>query len=218
MITEGRVKLRGKVVTELGTKADPEKDSIKVDGKVISIAGPRKYILLNKPQGYISAASDPGKRPVVTDLIKKVRVRLYPIGRLDFDAEGVLILTNDGEMTNRLIHPKYKVEKRYLAKVKGVPSEKAIARLRAGVRLEDGKTLPAKASLTRKTKENSWVDLTVTEGRNHLIKRMCMAVGHPVLRIKRTEFAGLGLSGLKPGESRPLTSKELKKIRKVAGL
>ena len=135
----------GKKITLLGTKADPLKDRIEVDGKQLNPSGPKIYILLYKPKGTISSANDPEGRAIVTDLVKKtIKTRLYPVGRLDYDAEGVLLLTNDGELTTKLIHPKYAIEKKYLVKVKGVPSEKTLAKLKGGVRLEDGLTNPAR--------------------------------------------------------------------------
>ena len=214
MILQGRVRVNGAVVTRLGVTVDPEKDAVEVDGKVIT--GKKTdavYILLYKPRGYISAVEDPLGRPVVVDLLKKVRTRVYPVGRLDYDAEGVLLLTNDGEFSNSLIHPSFAVPKKYLVKVKDVPSEEDLKRLEKGVRLPDGKTLPARARLIRQTKENSWIELTVTEGRYRLVKRMCLEVGHPVAKLKRVEFAGLGLGGLKPGDYRPLTPVEIKRLK-----
>ncbi|MEK7773412.1 MAG: pseudouridine synthase, partial [Deltaproteobacteria bacterium] len=181
--------MNGKVVAELGAKADPATDRIEVDGKNLSFKGPLVYMLLNKPKGYISAVTDPLKRPVVIDLLK-TRERVFPVGRLDYDAEGALILTNDGELTNRLIHPKFKVPKKYLVKVRDVPTEEDLLKLKNGVYLDDGRTLPADVRFVRKTQENSWIEITVTEGRNRLVKRMCMAIGHPVAKLKRMEFAG----------------------------
>lgn len=204
-------------MTELGTKVDPLRDSIKIDGRVIRGESDKVYILLYKPRGYISALSDPLKRPVVTDLVKNVRQRIYPVGRLDYDAEGALILTNDGELSNRLIHPKFGIPKKYLVKVKDVPSPADIKRLEDGVYLEDGKTMPAKARLVRQTKENSWIELTVSEGRNRLVKRMCMAVGHPVAKLKRVEFAGIKLDIPNPGAYRFLTVKEVERLKELAG-
>jgi pseudouridine synthase len=211
MIQEGRVKVGGKVVCLLGTKADPLKDRIEVDGKPLHASGPKKYILLYKPKNVISSVSDPEGRPVVCDLVKKaVKGRLYPVGRLDYDAEGVLILTNDGEITTKLIHPKYGVKKKYLVKVKGIPSAAALSKIRNGISLDDGLTAPARARFVRSTQQkNSWIEITVTEGRNRLIKRMCMAIGHPVAKLKRVEFAGLNLKGLKGAEFRALTEKEI---------
>lgn len=201
------------VVDRLGTKVDPEKDVIEVDGRNITSKGPRIYILLNKPKGYISAISDPLKRPVVTDLVGNISLRLFPVGRLDYDAEGVLLLTNDGEFSNRLIHPRFDVPKKYLVKVKDVPEKSDLEKLEHGVYLEDGKTRPAKTRFIRKTQENSWIELTVFEGRNRLVKRMCMAIGHPVAKLKRIEFAGIKLGSLKPGEFRLLTKKEVEALK-----
>lgn len=217
MIEEGRVKVGGKVVTLLGTKADPVRDRIEVDGKPLHANGPKKYILLYKPKSVISSVSDPEGRPVVTDIVKKaVKARLYPVGRLDYDAEGVLILTNDGELTTKLIHPKYEVKKKYLVKVKGIPSAATLSRIRTGVKLEDGLTAPAGARFVRSTKQkNSWIEITVTEGRNRLIKRICMAIGHPVAKLKRVEFAGLNLKGLTGGEFRELSEKEIAWLKKL---
>ncbi len=210
------MKVGGKVITLLGTKADPLKDRIEVDGKPLNPSGKKFYILLYKPKGVISSSSDPEGRPVVTDLVKKAtKARLYPIGRLDFDAEGVLLLTNDGELTTKLIHPKYAIEKKYLVKVRGVPTEKTLAKLRAGVRLEDGLTAPAKVRFVRATKENSWIEIVVTEGRNHLIKRMCLAVRHPVSKLKRVEFAGLDLRGLKSSEFKILNDREVARLKSL---
>ncbi len=198
----------------LGDKADPLLDSIEVDGKRLSPGGePLCYILLNKPKGYICSLHDPEGRPLVIDLLKKIKARVYPVGRLDYDAEGVLLLTNDGGLSNTLMHPAYSAPKTYLVKVRDVPDEKDMKKLRNGVTLPDGKTLPAKVRLVRKTKENSWLEIIVTEGRNRLIKRMCMAVGHPVNKIKRIDFAGIGLGGLEPGQFRHLTKKEVQGLK-----
>ncbi|HLC17649.1 MAG TPA: pseudouridine synthase, partial [Thermodesulfobacteriota bacterium] len=214
MILEGRVSVNGVTVTELGTKVDPFRDDVMVDGR--RIGGGRReptYILLNKPRGHISAASDPLGRPVVVDLVKDIGTRVFPVGRLDYDAEGVLLLTNDGELSNRLIHPRYRVPKKYLVKVKDVPTEGDLEKLEKGVMLDDGKTLPAKARLVKETGKNSWIELVVTEGRNRLVKRMCAKIGHPVSKIKRTGFAGIALKGLKPGEWRLLTPGEVAMLK-----
>lgn len=206
------------MVDQLGARVDPEKDVIEVDGKNITSKGPRVYILLNKPKGYISAVSDPFKRPVVTDLITKAPAKVFPVGRLDWDAEGVLLLTNDGELSNRLIHPRHSVPKKYLVKVKDVPDKSDLEKLEKGVYLEDGRTPPAKVQFIRKTKENSWIELTVFEGRNRLVKRMCMAVGHPVAKLKRIEFAGIGLEkNLRTGGYRFLTLKEVERLKALYG-
>ncbi|MFQ5442423.1 MAG: pseudouridine synthase [Thermodesulfobacteriota bacterium] len=215
LITGGRVKVNGAVVVKLGTRVDPRADVIEVDGKKIyRDAGPRVYLLLNKPRGVISSAYDPLGRPVVTDIVKGYKKRLFPVGRLDWDAEGALVLTNDGELTNRLIHPGFSVPKKYLVKVKGLPSEKELKKIEKGVFLSDGKTLPARVRFIKETRENSWIEIVVTEGRNRLIKRLLLAVGHPVLKLKRTEFAGLKVGKLKTGSFRALREREVERLKK----
>ena len=206
------------VVRELGAKADLDVDKIAVDG--IGLTNPKKeqmvYLLLNKPKGYISSVTDPLGRPVVTDIVSGVvKWRVWPVGRLDFDAEGVLLLTNDGELANKLIHPKFKVPKKYLVKVRGIPVQAVLDKLEKGVRLEDGMSLPAKARLIRTTTGNSWIELTVFEGRNRLVKRMCKAVGHPVQKLQRISFAGIRLGSLKAGAWRSLTLREVEDLRRV---
>lgn len=211
----------------MGAKADPEKDRIAVDGRVITPIsalplkggglgwGSKIYILLNKPKGCISAVSDPEGRPTVIDLVKKIKTRVFPVGRLDYDAEGVLLLTNDGELANKLIHPRYKIPKKYFVKVSDVPDDKDIAKLKKGIYLEDGRTLPAEAKFIKATKTNSWIELTVYEGRNRLVKKMCFAIGHSVLKIQRMEFAGIKLGRLKAGDFRMLTRSEVEKLKRL---
>ena len=218
MITEGRVRVDGKVVTKLGTKIDLTTEKLEVDRKKISSNKPDPtYILLYKPKGYISALTDPQQRPVVIDLIKKkFKRRIYPVGRLDYDAEGVLLLTDDGDLSYRLTHPKHEVDKTYLVKVRNIPSETAIKKLRRGVYLEDGRTRPSKVRFVKETKENAWLEITVSEGRNRLIKRMCASIGHPVSKLKRTVFAGIKLTRLKSGEFRFLTEREVDRLQELA--
>ena len=209
------------MVTELGTKADPEKDRITVDGRLLSHAQEKSekvYILLNKPKGYISTVSDPQGRPTVIDLVKKIKTRMFPVGRLDYDAEGALLFTNDGELANKLIHPKYHIPKKYLVKVSDAPDQKDISKLKKGVYLEDGRTLPAEAKFIKSTKTNSWIELTVYEGKNRLVKRMCFAIGHSVLKLQRTEFAGIKLGSLKPGDFRTLTMDEVERLKKIVSV
>jgi pseudouridine synthase len=215
MILSGRVLVNRQVVLELGTRADPAVDRIEVDGELISLKGPLVYFLINKPKGCISALYDPQQRPLVIDLLKRIKQRVFPVGRLDYDSEGVLLLTNDGELSNKLMHPRYRVEKRYLVKVSDVPDAKDLKKLEQGVFLSDGRTRPAKVRFVRSTKENSWIEIIVTEGRNRLIRRMCERVGHSVAKLKRTEFAGIGLGGLKSGEFRALTSEEIKHLKSI---
>jgi len=199
-------------IAETGAKVDPYVDKIVVDGMAVPKPSRRKtYILLNKPKSVISSLSDPEGRPVVTDFIKTEK-RVFPVGRLDYDAEGVLLMTDDGELANRLIHPRYGVAKRYLVKVRNLPSPETLERLREGVHIEGGKTRPARVKFIRKTEANAWLEIIVSEGRNRLIKKMCMAVGHPVTKLKRVEFAGIGIGSLKPGECRRLTEHEVERL------
>lgn len=212
LIQEGKVSVDGRVVMQLGSLADPEKNKIRVNGKLISGNKEKIYILLNKPHNYITSLEDPQDRPKVIDLLKKVHVRVFPVGRLDFDAEGLLLLTNDGPLMQRLLHPSFSVPRTYLAKVKGVPDVPAIKKLRAGIHLSDGITAPAKVALISKTKNNSWARITVTEGRNKLVKRMFAEVGHPVLKLKRITFGPFSLGHLKPGDYAIVPAAEIKKL------
>ena len=212
LIQEGRVSVDGCIITKLGTLADLEKNKIRVDGKLITGNKEKIYILLNKPQNYITSLDDPQDRPKVIDLLKKVHVRVFPVGRLDFDAEGLLLLTNDGVLAQRLLHPSFSVPRTYLVKVKGVPDTMTIKKLRSGIHLPDGITSPAKVVLFATTKNNSWARVTVTEGRNKLIKRMFSNVGHPVLKLKRITFGPFSLGSLKPGDYTFLPVGEVKKL------
>lgn len=214
-MVEGRVKLNGDVTTELGTKADPETDIIEVDGVKLKGSETKVYFLLYKPRSVISAVSDPRHRKTVSDIVKCPGARLFPVGRLDYDAEGVILMTNDGEITEKLIHPKYGVEKTYLVKVKGVPDKKKLARLCSGVRLEDGFASAEGAHFVKETSSNSWIELTLTEGRNHIVKRMCLAIGHPVMKLRRIAFAGITLWGLSPGKYRALNAKEVARLKDI---
>jgi len=184
---------------------------IRVDGNTISTEKTFCYIALYKPAEYVTTMSDPQKRPTVVDLTRDVHERVYPVGRLDYDAEGLLLLTNDGEFANVLLHPRYQVARTYLVKVKGQPSAESIQRLRGGIPLPDGKTMPARVSFVEATRNNSWIRITVSEGRNRLIKRMFEAVGHRVLKLKRIQFGPFTVGSLKPGEYRILAPDEVKK-------
>jgi len=206
---EGRVKVNGVVVTNLGFKADPRKDHIRVNGKPIGTFQPKAYLLLNKPRGCVTTLDDPLGRPTIRDFLHGEKKRVYPVGRLDFDSEGLLILTNDGEFHHRLTHPKYGIPRTYLVKVKGIPDPGAMRRIRDGVVLEGGITLPAKVHLVKRLKRNSWMRLTVYEGRNKLIKRMCDAISHPVIRLRRIRYGSLNLGDLKLGKYRYLTPEEI---------
>ena len=214
-ILAGRVKVNGKIVTELGTKADPEKDTILVDGKRIEPKQPRIAVLLNKPDGYITSLRDPEGRPTVTRLVDTLPVRLYPVGRLDFHTEGLLILTNHGDLAQSIEHPSHAIEKVYAAKVKGVPADIALEHLRKGIYLDGKKTLPAKIRVVE-TRKNAWLEITIREGRQNQIRKMFEIIHHPVLRLKRVAIGFLRDDRLKSGEYRFLTQQEIKKFLSMA--
>lgn len=216
LIRQGKVKVNCETVTELGTKVSSG-DRIEVDGVPIAKEEP-VYFLLYKPSGVISAVSDDKGRKVVTDYFEEVEQRLFPIGRLDYDTSGVLLLTNDGDFANQLMHPRYKIEKTYVAKVKGaVPKEKQ-RQLEKGVELEDGKTAPARVKLLSadRDKNASIVEITIHEGRNRQVRRMFEAVGCPVLKLKRERYGFLTVRSLNSGEWRELTPHEVKKLHAMA--
>jgi len=213
IVLEGRVSVNGQVVEALGLKADPSRDHIKVDGKRLAHLEPKVILLLNKPRGYLSTVKDPKGRPIIMDLLKKVKWRIYPVGRLDFDAEGLLLLTNDGDLAHLLSHPRFSVPKTYLAKVTGVPDEKELNRLKRGVMLEDGEAQAVSCSLVRQREKNSWVRIVVTEGRNRLLKRMFSAIGHTVLKLKRVEYGPIQLGDLPFGQFRYLTAEETERLK-----
>ena len=216
MVVEGRVSVNGKIVETLGFKADPSRDHIKVDGKRLTHFEPKVVLLLNKPRGYLSTVKDPKGRPTIMDLLKNVKWRIYPIGRLDFDAEGLLLFTNDGDLAHLLSHPSFSIPKTYLVKVAGVPEGKKLVRLRRGVTLEDGRAKAVSCSLIRQREKNSWVRIVVTEGRNHLVKRMFSAIGHTVLKLKRIEYGPIQLGDLPFGQFRHLTPEEMEKVKKIS--
>ncbi|KQL53661.1 pseudouridine synthase [Heyndrickxia shackletonii] len=216
LIIEGKVKVNGKVVKELGTKVSPS-DKIEVEG--IPLEKEEKvYFLFYKPRGVISAVSDDKGRKVVTDFLPDIKERVYPIGRLDYDTSGLLLLTNDGEFANLLMHPRYEINKTYVAKVQGIPTKMALKQLEKGIRLEDGKTAPAKVKLLSfdKKKQKSIMEITIHEGRNRQVRRMLEAIGHPVQKLRRERFAFLTLSGINAGEIRELTPHEVKQLRAMA--
>ena len=213
MMKQGRVTVNGEVVRELGSKIDPTRDHVKVDGRHLKPAPPHVFVMLNKPTGCLSSLTDPVGRPTVRDMLAGVRLRVFPVGRLDFDSEGLLLLTNHGEMAQALLHPRFHVPKTYLVKVKGLLSNEEIESLTEGVDLEDGRTAPAVIKKVAKAPHNSWLEITIHEGRKHQVKRMLEAVGHPVLRLKRIRFGPLTLGDLRPGRFRYLTDQEANALR-----
>jgi 23S rRNA pseudouridine2605 synthase len=213
LIAAGRVTVNGKAVTELGTKVDPERDHVKVDGKHLTSAQPFVYLMLNKPKNVMSTLDDPGGRTTVKDFLRGVSVRVFPVGRLDFDSEGLMLLTNNGGLAQALLHPRYHVPKTYLIKVKGILTDEEIARLEQGIRLEDGMTGQAFVKKVKKAEQNSWLELTIREGRKHQVKRMLEAVEHPVIKLTRIRMGPLSLGDLPAGEFRFLTDREANALR-----
>lgn len=215
IILAGEVTVNGEIVTELGTKADPEVDHIKVRGRLINTKLQNRsnvYVLVNKPKGYLSSAADPEGRKLVTDLVKG-KGRLYPVGRLDYNTEGLIILTNDGNFTNHVASSKT-IPKVYEVKVKGLPNANALNKLRRGIGLEDGfKTAPAEIKDLKPTDKNGWYELTLYEGHNQQIRKMFDAVGHSVVKLRRTKIGGVVDPYLKTGQSRDLTPDEVKSLQ-----
>lgn len=216
LIADGRVTVNGEVA-QIGCKVDPAADTILLDGQPVGAEAP-VYILLHKPQNTVTTAKDTHGRKTVLDCLADVSARVYPVGRLDRDVGGVLLLTNDGELANRLIHPRYQIPKVYLAWVWGRVGAEAVARLEAGVELDDGVTAPAKARVMKCTTKQSLVRLQIREGKKREVKRMCKAVGHPVAGLTRVAFCGITVGDLKPGEWRHLTAAEVGMLRAKTGL
>lgn len=218
LIQAGAVAVNGKIVTELGTKADSEKDHIKVRGKLIN-RGPQEkiYILLNKPVGYLSTRSDPQKRQVVVELVGPYARKVHPVGRLDLNTEGLILLTNDGEFTNLIAHASHNVPKVYEAKVKGKPSAMQINKLSRGVEIDGVKTAPAQIRLMEETETNAWYEVTLHEGRNQQIRKMFDSIGHSVVKLRRIAIGFLKEEKMKPGEFRFLREAEVKRFFKLGG-
>ena len=221
LIAEGRVELNGKKVTELGTKADPAVDLIRVDGNLIAEPQEKVWYVLYKPAGCVTTLSDPEGRATIAQYLKPVVERVYPVGRLDYDVEGALLITNDGELAHQMMHPKFGVRRTYLAKVHGhlnkVVAEKLLGKLLAGVRLEDGRAKALEASLHSQTPRNTWIRVVVAEGRQHLVKRLMEAAGAPVIKLFRADYGGIDVQGLSPGELRELTRDEVELLSAQAG-
>ncbi len=217
LIEGGHVTVNGRMVRELGSKADLDEDVIQVDGRTIREEQDKVYYLLYKPAGCVTTLSDPEKRPTIKTYIEHIPERVYPVGRLDYDVEGALIVTNDGDLAHLLMHPRFGVRRTYLAKVHGVPEPQQIERLLRGVRLEDGRARALEADLHSRTPKNTWVRVVVAEGRQHLVKRLMEAVGAPVQKLFRADYGGVTVAGMAPGEVRELTRAEVELLKSQAG-
>jgi pseudouridine synthase len=223
LIEQGRVTVNGRTVTELGTRADADTDDIRVDARRVKGAQRRRYILLYKPRGYITTRSDPQQRPTVIDLLVKggVKEYVYPVGRLDYDSEGLLLLTSDGDLAAHLTHPRHGVEREYEVRVKGVPDAHDLDRLSRGISLEGRRTAPARVELAKtidsETGPQALLSFVIREGRNRQVRSMCDAIGHPVVRLRRRRIGPISDEHIRPGEFRDLTPGEIGLLRKQSG-
>ena len=215
LMLEGRVTVNGVTVRELGTKADPSHDDIRVDGRRVRRQARTRYLLLNKPRGYVTTRSDPQRRPTVLDLLRGVKEYVYPVGRLDFDSEGLLLLTNDGDLAARLTHPRHGVARVYEARVLGIPDAHDLDRLARGIVVEDRRTAPAEVAIRPRGRDADHATLVVTirEGRNRQVRNMCEAIGHPVTALRRVAIGPIRDARLKIGEWRELTDDEVRRLR-----
>jgi 23S rRNA pseudouridine2605 synthase len=215
LLADGHVTVNGKIITQLGAKADPAKDHIKVDGKPIKKKEKLIYLLLNKPRGYITTLNDDKNRPKVCDLINNVKERVFPVGRLDFNTEGLLIMTNDGMFAQGLSHPLNQIRKVYLARVKGIPDEKKMKRLAKGIKIKGEHLAPLKVGMERVTGNNCWLRFVLIQGKNRQVRLLCESIGHTVSKLKRVKYGSLNLTGLRLGEYRRLNYEEVTGLQKM---
>jgi 23S rRNA pseudouridine2605 synthase len=215
LMLDGRVTVNGTTVRSLGTKADAAHDDIRVDGRRIRIVERHRYLLLNKPRGYLTTRSDPQRRPTVLDLLHGIREYVYPVGRLDFDSEGLVLLTNDGELANRLTHPRHGVSRVYEARVLGVPDAHDVNLLSRGVVIDGRRTAPATVRIRTAERDGTAASLVISlrEGRNRQVRRMCESIGHPVTHLRRVAIGPIKDAKLKPGQWRELTAQEIERLR-----
>lgn len=214
LILDGKVKVNGETVRELGVKVDPNKDVIEYNGKVVTKVNKNIYIMLNKPVGYITTVKDQFDRPSVIDLVN-IDDRVYPIGRLDYDTSGLLLLTNDGDLANKLMHPRHNINKVYIAQIKGVPDKMKLDMFRNGLRIDNYKTAKAEIDILKVANGNSIVRIVIHEGRNRQIRKMCELIGHPVLKLKRVKIGNLDIGNLKTGQWRYLSKDEVEYLKKL---
>jgi 23S rRNA pseudouridine2605 synthase len=215
LIVAGRVSVDGHTVRELATKVDPETQEVCVDGKALAVERPA-YWLVNKPRGYLCTNHDPAGRPLAVDLVDHVRQRVYTVGRLDEDSEGLLLLTNDGELANKLMHPRFGVEKTYLVQVAGKPDQEQLGQLLKGVWLSDGHVKAKRVKRLKSQGESAWLEIVLSEGKNREIRRMLARLNHKVMRLKRTAIGPIELGRLRSGKSRPMKTEELARLRRAA--
>lgn len=215
LIIEGRVTVNGQIAS-IGMKADPNRDHIKLDRKLLTKPEKKVYLVFNKPRGVVTSLYDPEGRPTIKDFLKEIKSRVFPVGRLDYNSEGMLLITNDGDFAHAVLHPSKKILKTYLVKVKGILREEEIEKLRTGVKLGYGMTAPAKVRRIRKGDVNSWLEMTIYEGKKRQIRRILENVGHPVLKLKRIRIDGLEIGELEPGTYRYLSAEEISKIKHEA--
>jgi len=215
LILEKKISVNEKIVRELGTKVDEQKDIIRYKGKIITPPGKKVYILINKPKGYVSTTKDDLNRRSVLDLIKGIKCRIFPVGRLDYNSSGLLILTNDGELTYKLTHPKHQIEKKYWIKIRGAPDESELDKLRNGIDLDGCKTLPAKVKIIDKKERWIKLEIIIQEGRNRQIRRMCEAIGCLVIKLKRISLGKINLGNLREGQWRHLSSEETEYLKRL---
>src|SRR3972149_6170232 len=212
MMLDGRVSVNNQIIRQLGVRADINKDQIRIDGALIYTESEKVYILLNKPRGYVTTLHDPQQRPIVTDLLHDVSVRVFPVGRLDYDSQGLLLMTNDGDFAQKLLHPRFHIHRTYQVKIKGTLKKEEIRTLTRGIDLEDGKFRPDDLRVSRINEKSSWLFMTLHEGKNRIIRRALSSLGHEVLEIVRIRLGGIELGELRTGQYRFLTRKEINTI------
>lgn len=213
IILEGRVKVNGVIVKKLGTIIDPNKDVVEVDNKVINVEENKIYIMLNKPEGYVTTVRDKYSEKIVLDLIDGINERIYPVGRLDAETTGLLLITNDGDLAYKITHPSYQIPKKYIALVEGIPNNKKLHKFRRGLKIDGRITAEAYIKILKKYKDTSLLEISIHEGRNRQVRKMCRYIGHPVIKLKRVAIGELELGKLEVGKWRYLTSKEIKYLK-----
>ncbi len=215
LIEQGKIQVNGEIIRTLGTKVHPGKDEVRYKGKVLIPQEKKVYLMLHKPEEYVTTVKDQFNRPTVLDLLQEIQERIFPIGRLDYHTSGLLLLTNDGQLANKIMHPRYKIFKTYIATIKGIPDAGKIEKLRKGIPIEDYITAPASVRLLKKQKNQSVLEIQIREGKNRQVRKMCEGIGHPVIHLKRIRIGKISLGDLKKGEYRHLSQEELEYLKKL---